>query len=100
MKTHLKPTFFIALCLSLIASAKIFAQALVPFEGEKTSWHEFDRYDYFMDMETLAITPFKALPEERTGMNDKNTPKGKIRCIVIVPKNPAPGNPCTWRGYY
>jgi pimeloyl-ACP methyl ester carboxylesterase len=99
MKTFFK-SLFIVTCLLISVAGKTSAQALIPFEGEKTTWHDFDRYDYFMDQETLAITPFKALTEERTGMNDKNTPKGKIRCIVIVPKNPAPGNPVTWRGYY
>ncbi|MDB4925543.1 alpha/beta hydrolase [Mucilaginibacter sp.] len=89
-----------AICIVLMVTGKTFAQGLTPFEGEKTSWHGFDRYDYLMDTETFAITPFKATPEERTGMDDKNTPKGKIRCIVIVPKAPAAGNPATWRGYY
>lgn len=100
MKPFFKPILFIAAGLLLMATGKTFAQELTPFEGEKTSWHGFDRYDYLMDMETLAIKPFKATPEERTGMDDKNTPKGQVRCIVIVPKNAAPGNPCTWRGFY
>ena len=30
------------------------------FTGEKSSWHGFDRYDFIMDEETLAITPFKS----------------------------------------
>src|SRR5476649_2193211 len=85
MKTHFKPLLLTAICILLIGAGKTFAQALAPFEGEKTSWNGFDRYDYLMDMETFAITPFKALPAERTGMDDKNTPKGKVRCIVVVP---------------
>jgi len=100
MKTYFKTALLTALCILLIRTGKAFAQALTPFEGEKTSWNGFDRYDYLMDMETFAITPFKALPAEKTGMDDKNTPKGEVRCIVIVPKNVAPGNPVTWRGYY
>jgi pimeloyl-ACP methyl ester carboxylesterase len=100
MKAYIKLALLVAICFLLMTTGKTFAQTLTPFEGEKTSWHGFDRYDYFMDMETYAITPFKALPEERTGMDDKNTPKGKIRCIVIVPKTAAPGNPATWRGFY
>ena len=41
------------------------ANMYVPFEGEKTTWHDgFDRYDYVMDEETLAITPFKR-PDRR-----------------------------------
>ncbi|HTH82835.1 MAG TPA: alpha/beta hydrolase [Mucilaginibacter sp.] len=99
MKTIFK-LILTVVCLLSITAAKTSAQTLTPFEGEKTSWHGFDRYDYLMDMETLAITPFKATPQERTGMDDKNTPKGKVRCIVIVPKTAAAGNPCTWRGFY
>ena len=34
------------------------AETYVPFAGEKSAWHEgFDRYDFVMDEETLAITP-------------------------------------------
>src|ERR1700744_1980252 len=99
MRTYLK--HIIATCCLLLAGIGcIFAQSTMPFEGDKTSWHGFDRYDYFMDLQTLAITPFKALPEEKTGMDDKNTPKGSVRCIVIVPQKAAPGNPCIWRGFY
>jgi pimeloyl-ACP methyl ester carboxylesterase len=100
MKTYLVNSILLtALCL-LIGTGKTFAQAVAPFEGEKTSWNGFDRYDYLMDVATFAITPFQALPAEKTGMDDKNTPKGNVRCIVIVPKTAAPGNPVTWRGYY
>ncbi|MDB5001838.1 MAG: hypothetical protein JWQ34_63 [Mucilaginibacter sp.] len=99
MRTFFKLTLAIV-GLLLIVIGKISAQALTTFEGEKTSWHGFDRYDYLMDMETMAIKPIKATPQEGTGMNDANTPKGTIRCIVIVPKAAAPGNPCTWRGFY
>src|SRR5581483_7907007 len=36
------------------------ADPYVPFDGEKSSWHEdFDRYDYLMDDKTLDIQPFK-----------------------------------------
>ena len=36
------------------------ADAAMPFEGEKSSWHDgFDRYDYLMDETTLEIQPFK-----------------------------------------
>jgi hypothetical protein len=59
----------------------------VPFEGDKTTWHGFDRYDYMMDDSTGAIKP--ATPSA-TGR----------RCIVVVPKEPAAGNPWSWRGCY
>src|SRR5262245_20832192 len=66
-----------------------------PFEGEKTAWHGFDRYDYVMDEETLAITPFHRDADERSGV--KAPPKGKRRCIVVVPQKVAPGNPWSWQ---
>lgn len=76
------------------------AQTAVHFDAEKTTWHGFDRYDYLMDTTTLSIEPFKAKPEEGTGMDDKLTPQGKVRCIVVIPQTPAAGNPYTWRGFY
>lgn len=69
------------------------------FGNEKTLWHEgFDRYDFLMDETTLAITPIKAPENEKFGVGEP--PKGQRRCIVIVPKKPAPGNPWSWRGCY
>jgi hypothetical protein len=36
------------------------ADTYVPFEGEKTTWHEgFERYDYVMEEESFAITAFE-----------------------------------------
>ena len=73
--------------------------AYVPFEGEKSSWHDgFDRFDYLMDEETLDIQPFKRGENEKFGIKDP--PQGKRRCVVIVPKRPALGNPWSWRGCY
>jgi hypothetical protein len=73
--------------------------AYTPFEGEKGSWHDgFDRYDYVMDDETFAIQPFKRDESERFGIKDP--PAGKRRCVVIVPRQPALGNPWSWRGCY
>ncbi len=75
------------------------ADAYVPFDGEKSAWHDgFDRFDYAMDEETLAITPFVAPEGEKFGVKDPA--KGQRRCIVIVPKEPAAGHPWSWRGCY
>ncbi len=69
------------------------------FEGEKTAWHDgFDRYDFVMDEESLAVKPFKRDQDERFGV--KAPPKGQRRCIVVVPKKPAPGNPWSWQACY
>jgi hypothetical protein len=75
------------------------ADAYQPFEGEKSSWRDgFDRYDYLMDEESLDIQPFKRGEDEKSGVKDP--PQGKRRCVVIVPRRPALGNPWSWRGCY
>src|SRR5579859_5851816 len=68
------------------------------FEGDKTSWHGFDRYDFVMDDATLAITSSKALPDEGDGIKDPAP--GQHRCILVAPKEAMPGNPWSWRGCY
>jgi pimeloyl-ACP methyl ester carboxylesterase len=88
--------FFCLLTLFYCTGLK--AQQVV-FNGEKSTWHEgFVRYDFIMDDATLAITPFKAPDGEKFGIKDP--PKGKHRCVVVVPNKPAPGNPWSWRGCY
>jgi pimeloyl-ACP methyl ester carboxylesterase len=76
------------------------AQSSPPvFDGGKSTWHEdFVRYDFLMDTNTLEITPFTRPADE--GFAVGTPPDGKLRCIVVVPKNPAPGNPWSWRGCY
>jgi pimeloyl-ACP methyl ester carboxylesterase len=75
------------------------ADVYTPFEGEKSSWHEgFNRFDFVMDEGSLDITPFKR--PEGEGFGVKAPDKGKRRCIVIVPRQPAPGNPWSWQGQY
>ena len=77
-------------------------ETYVPFEGEKTAWHDgFDRYDFVMDDATLAITPMKAPDSEVKSFNvDRTLKDGKRRCVVVVPKQAAPGNPWSWQGCY
>jgi pimeloyl-ACP methyl ester carboxylesterase len=75
------------------------ADGSTPFEGEKSTWHDgFDRYDFVMNEENLAITPFKRADDEGFGV--KAPEKGRRRCIVIVPKQAATGNPWSWQGCY
>src|SRR6058998_998261 len=66
------------------------AQSSPPaFEGGKSTWHDdFVRYDFLMDKETFEITPFNRPVNERFGVG--TPPAGKLRCIVVVPNNPAP----------
>lgn len=68
------------------------------FTGSKTLWHGFDRYDFVMDEQTLDIQPYDASAAEGDGIQG-DTP-GKRRCIVVVPKQAAAGNPWSWRGCY
>lgn len=60
-------------------------ETYVPFEGEKSAWHDgFDRFDFVMDEATLAIKPFRAPADEKFGIKDPQ--KGQRRCVVVVPK--------------
>jgi pimeloyl-ACP methyl ester carboxylesterase len=83
------------------AETTVAAAEHVPFDGEKTAWHGFDRYDFVMDDATGAITPMKA-PEKEVASNgiDVTLKDGKRRCVVVVPKKAAPGYPWSWRGCY
>jgi pimeloyl-ACP methyl ester carboxylesterase len=75
------------------------AEPPVPFEGEKTAWHDgFDRFDFVMDEASLEIKPFKVPPGEIFAVGAPE--KGQRRCIVVVPKTAAPGNPWSWQGCY
>src|ERR1700681_96038 len=78
------------------------ADGYVPFAGEKTTWHEgFDRYDFIMDDATGAITPMTAPASEVTNFGiDVSIKDGKRRCVVVVPKKAATGNPWSWQGCY
>lgn len=92
---------FIAFCfLFFLGTIRLAAQdPSSSFGTEKSSWHEgFDRYDFIMDEETLAITPIKA--PEGEGFGVREPAKGQRRCIVVVPKKAAPGNPWSWQGCY
>src|SRR5258707_6896417 len=83
----------VAILLAALVVTSIHAPAAetpTAFAGEKSAWHGFDRYDFFMDEEKLTLAPGKA-DEKR---------EGQRRCIVVVPKEPAPGNPWSWRGCY
>jgi pimeloyl-ACP methyl ester carboxylesterase len=95
----------------LLSSAETMAPAAVPtsggqtsgatagFIGDTISWHGFNRYDFIMDEHTLAITPFTAPAKEAAG-NVASPPQGMRRCIVVVPRQAAPGNPWSWQGCY
>src|SRR2546426_4012936 len=69
------------------------------FDGGKSTWRDgFVRYDFTMDDETLAITPFTR--PEKEGFAVGAPAKGQRRCIVVVPNKPAPGHPWSWQACY
>ena len=74
------------------------AETRASFTGERTSWHGFDRFDFLMDSAALTVKPMKASPQERTGI-DRQV-EGQLPCVVVVPKEAAPGKPWSWRGRY
>jgi len=88
----------LALLTESFSSARA-ADSYVPFAGEKSTWHDgFERHDFVMDEATFAITPFRRPAEEKFAVGAP--PKGQRRCIVVVPKQPAPGYPWSWQGCY
>jgi hypothetical protein len=75
------------------------ASNYVPFEGDKTTWHDdFNRYDYVMDETSFTITEFKRPESEKFGVG--NPPNGQRRCIIVEPKHAATGYPWSWQGCY
>jgi len=103
-KRHLPAGFGVILLAVILWTAKttMAAEAYTTFEGEKTAWHGgFDRFDFIMDDATGAITPMKAPEKEAASYGiDVTLKDGKRRCVVIVPRNAAPGYPWSWRGCY
>lgn len=93
------PAAFVIAALACGPAIAHAADGYAPFEGEKTSWRDgFDRFDFVMDEDSLNVAPFKR--PEGEGFGVQAPEKGKRRCVVIVPKQPAPGNPWSWRGQY
>jgi len=91
-------TSFAGLVHAATWGATLILGAPPPFEGEKTSWHGFDRYDFLMDETTFAIKPHKAGADEGNAV--RHQVKGQLRCVLVAPKQAAEGNPWSWQGYY
>jgi pimeloyl-ACP methyl ester carboxylesterase len=92
-----------AFVITLTAAPILCAADAAPsaFDGSQSTWHDdFVRYDYIMDDETLEITPFTRPGNDGGRYGVANPPAGKRRCIVVVPKKPASGNPWSWQGCY
>jgi pimeloyl-ACP methyl ester carboxylesterase len=72
--------------------------ATAGFDGPKTLWHGFDRYDFTIDPLTMEINPSVA-PVTEGDVTDGDTSE-KIPCIVVAPKRAAVGHLWSWRGDY
>jgi hypothetical protein len=112
-----KAAFVIGLVgfLGTIAGAEPSApSAWLPFGDEKVEWHGFDRYDFVMDEQTLAITGvesfYRDFPSEGTYISCRgplftecydryefNLEGIQGAITVIVPKTAAPGTPWVFR---
>jgi pimeloyl-ACP methyl ester carboxylesterase len=90
--------FGLATIVLSVSSIALAADGTTSFDGERTAWHGFDRYDFLMDENTFVVKPIKAAPDEKNGI--KGQVKGQFRCIVVVPKEAASGNPWSWQGCY
>ena len=73
---------------AVLSSSAAAQGAYVPFQGEKTAWHDgFDRYDFIMDDATGAISPMTAPASEVTSFGiDEAVKDGKRRGVVVVPR--------------
>lgn len=98
-KLVVKAPLFAVFLFLFILNTFIRAADYIPFEGPKSTWHEgFERFDFEMDDASMEIKPTKQLEGEGFGV--KLVAEGKRRCVVVVPKNPAPGFPWSWQGFY
>src|ERR1022692_670095 len=97
MNEQMSRSIYIVLAILFISQSSLAAEPL-PFSGDKTAWHGFDRFDFLMDEESLAVKPTVAGAEEKNGV--RNSEKGQRRCLVVAPKVAAPGNPWSWQGWY
>jgi len=97
---HMRPNLLSLIAAFFVVSgAALAADSYTPFDGQKSAWHDgFDRYDFVMDESTLAITPFQPPEGEKFAVRDPA--KGQRRCVVIVPKKIADGQPWSWQGCY
>src|SRR5260370_28627282 len=87
---------FVGPAFAADAPAQVTEHAPVAFDGEKSAWHGFGRYDFLMDENSLAIKPITAEDDEKDGV--KHQVQGQRRCIIVVPGAAPSRNPWSWRG--
>src|SRR5258708_4454868 len=101
MKSRLRTVLLTAITIATLdyhSQRSVAADAPAAFTGEKTAGHGFARYDFLMDEATFVLKPIKAAPEEKNGVSGQVP--GQLRCVVVGPKEAAPGMPWSWQGYY
>jgi len=68
------------------------------FDGPKSLWHGFNRYDFTIDPLTMEIKPSVA-PVTEGDIPDEDG-AGNINCVVVAPKSASAGHLWSWRGDY
>lgn len=92
------PVILLTFCATVSLLPSVAFPQSIPFDGARSSWHGFDRYDYVMDDQTMDIIPFQRSEDEGDGIKEPTS--GQHRCVIVVPKQAAPGNPWSWQGCY
>jgi pimeloyl-ACP methyl ester carboxylesterase len=88
-----------AVLIALLWAGQLSAQEQWGTGFPASTWHEgFTRYDFIMDSATLSVQPIERPAGE--GFAVGVPAKGQRRCILVVPKNAAPGRPWSWQGCY
>ena len=64
-KKHFLSAAAILLMLFALAQKQ---DEFLSYTGNKTSWHEFDRYDFLMDSIDFTILPFHSSLKEENGI--------------------------------
>ncbi|HVY71202.1 MAG TPA: alpha/beta hydrolase [Verrucomicrobiae bacterium] len=98
LRDGLFPLFSTAAIVCGLGLSTLRAGDYISFAGVNSDWHGFQRNDFVMDEATFDVNPFQPPAGERFGVGAP--PHGQRRCIVVVPKQSAPGNPWSWRGCY
>src|ERR1035437_10860952 len=68
-RTAVGQLLFVVGIAATVAMARESAPIASPsWEGPKTAWHGFDRYDFLMDEGNLAIKAMRAADDEKDGI--------------------------------
>ncbi|WP_299580451.1 GDSL-type esterase/lipase family protein [uncultured Sunxiuqinia sp.] len=76
-------------CLPDTQAGKPLSMTTVGWEGAKSQWKGFDRYDFVFFPE-----------EQKVGMPGESADGGGLSARIVVPKVALPGNPWVWRARF